>query len=70
MNRSVFMAKTGTLSGTIINKSGKPLGNVSVFINGTKKTASDLRGRYIIRDLKPGTYIVKFSKPGYSPIID
>lgn len=54
------------LKGKITNKSGTPLANVTVMINGTSKaTQTKEDGTYIIKDLLQGTHEIIVSCVGY-----
>jgi Carboxypeptidase regulatory-like domain len=64
---------TGSISGTVRSAGGKPLGDVTVSVGGSAKTASTKTltagdiGAFTVSGLPtPGTYAVTFSLPGYS----
>lgn len=59
--------KTGNLEGTVLDKTTKqPLELVNVVIDGTNLgAATDAKGRYEIRNIPVGVYIVRFSILGY-----
>ncbi|MCL5030495.1 MAG: TonB-dependent receptor [Bacteroidetes bacterium] len=55
-----------SISGTIMDSTGNPLPSVNVILKGTNfGTVSDIRGKFIINNLKPGNYNIEFSSIGY-----
>jgi uncharacterized membrane protein len=62
---------TATLQGTVKDKKdGSDLIGVSVIIKGTSLgAASDENGKFIIRNIKPGTYDVEVSYIGYAKVL-
>ena len=64
----VLAQNTGTISGTIKDKSTKEvLIGVNVLVQGTKTGAnSDFDGKYAIRNLSAGIYSLKFSFVGFT----
>ena len=69
----VAFAQSGSLKGKIIDKNtGEtlPFVNVVVERNGSQSggTATDFDGQYIIKPLDPGTYTIKASYIGYTPV--
>ncbi len=69
----VAFAQSGSLKGKIIDKNtGEtlPFVNVVVERNGSQSggTATDFDGQYTIKPLDPGTYTIKASYIGYTPI--
>ncbi|MDO7172047.1 TonB-dependent receptor [Mariniflexile sp. AS56] len=55
-----------TISGTIKDPSGVPLGGVNVILDGTSKgSVSDFDGDYAISNVENGTYKLKASSLGY-----
>ena len=61
----------GILRGRALEKGTKePLPNAAVTIVGTfYQTLTDFDGNFEIKDIKPGTYSVKFQFIGYQPIL-
>lgn len=57
----------GVLTGVVVDAElGFGVRGTTVLISGTGlQTTTDLEGRYVIRDIPPGTYDVLFSKGGY-----
>jgi TonB-dependent SusC/RagA subfamily outer membrane receptor len=60
-------AQTGTISGTIVDKSGRsPLNGVQVSIDGTGRgTLTDARGRYVLPGIPTGTVTVRAIMIGF-----
>jgi hypothetical protein len=70
------LAQTGAaLTGIVSDSSGAVLPGVTVeakspvLIEQTRSAVSDETGRYRIVDLRPGTYSVTFTLPGFAPVI-
>ncbi|HUF10810.1 MAG TPA: TonB-dependent receptor [Rhodothermales bacterium] len=63
-------AQTGKIAGRVIEAStGDPLPGVNVVIPGTLQgSTSDVEGYYFILNVKPGTYAVRSSFIGYTPV--
>jgi hypothetical protein len=67
-------ATTGTISGEVKDASGAVLPGVTVeaaspaLIEKVRTVASNGEGRYAIVDLRPGTYTVTFTLPGFSTV--
>ena len=61
---------TGKVAGKVLDaQTGEPLVGVNVMLVGTTLGASsDIEGEYFILNIPPGTYTVKASAVGYSPI--
>ncbi len=57
----------GKLAGRVVDEAGDPLPGVNVVVEGTGGVgaATDLDGYYVILNLPPGTYDVRFSAVGY-----
>jgi tetratricopeptide (TPR) repeat protein len=51
--------------GMIYDYESSPVSSVAVFINGRKIADSDIQGRFILNDVKKGTYTIKLTKKGY-----
>src|SRR5262249_25261032 len=63
-----------SISGNVKDSSGAVLPGVTVesasssLIEGARSTVTDENGHYRILDLRPGTYTVKFSLPGFTEV--
>jgi hypothetical protein len=62
---------SGTVSGQVTDQQGTPMPGVDISVtdpstNISLKTASNGAGRYIIVNVKPGTYNITFGKTGFS----
>jgi Carboxypeptidase regulatory-like domain len=61
------------IGGVVADPSGAPVAGVIVeassaaLIEKTRTTATDRAGRYRIEDLRPGTYLVRFTLQGWKP---
>ncbi|WP_369013419.1 TonB-dependent siderophore receptor [Flavobacterium anhuiense] len=63
---SVFAQEKATIKGQISSDSGTA-DNISVALKGTKiGTNTDTKGNYEIKNLKPGTYIIRVSAVGFT----
>jgi iron complex outermembrane receptor protein len=63
-------ARSFTLSGRVVNPSGKPVAQVSVGIAELRRGAnSDDDGRFAVPALPAGTYRVSFQRLGYAPLV-
>jgi len=71
LSESVFAGTTGKLTGRVTDKkTGEALPFVSVILEGTTYGAqTDLDGKYLILNISPGRYNVKFQYVGYQPVI-
>jgi hypothetical protein len=64
--------KTGTINGRVVNESGQPMGNATVFVRafGTagqvRRTSTDAEGFFQVSDVEPSAYIVSASLPAYT----
>jgi len=67
----VYSGTTGKLSGTIKDaQSGEPLVGANVIIEGTNfGAATNVKGEYVILNISPGKYSVKFSFIGYETLL-
>jgi len=65
---SVLLSQTGKISGVITDaQTGESLVGANVLVQGTSMgAAADLNGSYVILNLTPGTYTLKFSMVGYA----
>lgn len=63
----IYSGTTGKLAGTIKDaQTGEPLVGANVMIEGTNfGTATNINGEYVILNISPGRYNVKFSFIGY-----
>jgi hypothetical protein len=63
-----FAFAQGKIAGRVTdNATGDPLIGVNVSINGTTQgTSTDIDGNYIILNVRPGEYELKFSYIGFS----
>lgn len=60
-------AQTGSISGTVTTSDGKPAEYVSVTLKGTSKgDVTDGSGNYLVKAVKPGTYVILTSHVGAS----
>ncbi|UAB83935.1 TonB-dependent receptor [Zunongwangia sp. SCSIO 43204] len=61
-----FAQNSGTLKGQVVNSANQPIFNVNVALEGTAKgTETNQNGFYELRNVRPGTYTIKFSYVGY-----
>lgn len=65
---SVLLSQTGKIAGLITDaQTGEHLVGANVLVQGTSMgAAADVNGRYVILNLTPGTYTLKFSMVGYA----
>ncbi len=57
--------------GTVTAGDGSAIANASIVLSAGPKTVratSDVRGRFELKELRPGTYLISVVAPGYSPI--
>ncbi|QIU93323.1 TonB-dependent receptor [Bacteroides faecium] len=65
----VNVVKQGTIRGRIVDTSKQILPGASIYIENLKTgVTSDVNGYYTFANLTPGTYTVKVSYVGYSPV--
>jgi len=69
INLAAEEVHSGHISGIVVdNKTQQPLPGVNVMLVGTEQgTASDIDGRFYIRNLRPGSYHICFQMMGYEP---
>lgn len=68
-NGLLFAQQNGIISGTVTDDEDIPLFAVNVVIKQTTTGAiTDFDGKYIIRDVKPGNYILQFSYIGFTTV--
>ncbi len=60
---------TGTITGKTINKSNNALTGVTVMVNNTAKTKTDIDGRFALK-LPTGTYTISFTSIGYDTVFN
>lgn len=67
----VYAGTTGKLTGKVTDKkTGEPLPFVNITLEGTTiGAATDLDGKYVILNIPPGKYNVKFQYIGYQTVI-
>ncbi len=67
----VFAGTTGKLAGTIKDaQTGEALVGANVIIEGTNLgAATNINGEYVILNISPGRYNVKFSYIGYETLL-
>lgn len=64
---------TGTITGRVLNESGQPLPNATVFLGGSiplsqqLTTTTDSEGNFQVNDLDPALYRVSAAVPSYAP---
>ena len=68
---SVYAGTTGKLTGTVTDaETGEPLPFVNITLEGTQMgAATDIDGNYVILNIQPGTYNVKFQYIGYQTVV-
>lgn len=66
MGHLIILAQngTGSIKGTVKTRDGKPAEFVNVTIEGGKSAQVDTKGKYLLKDLKPGTYTLIASYVG------
>ena len=65
-----LLAQTGKITGFVTDTNGEPLPGVNVIIEGTTQgTATQPDGYYQILNVKPGTYSLKASFVGFTPVV-
>ena len=71
---TVALAQTGAIAGSVADETGGVLPGVTVeaaspaLIGGVRATVTDGAGLYTIEALRPGTYSVTFTLPGFSNV--
>ena len=69
------LAQTGAVAGSVVDETGGVLPGVTVeatspaLIEGVRSTVTDGAGLYTIEALRPGTYSVTFTLPGFSTFV-
>jgi hypothetical protein len=67
MVSSEVFAQTGSLKGVVIDETGQPAFDVTVFIPALKTgTVTELEGEYEVKNIPPGTYKIIFKGVGYA----
>lgn len=66
-----FAGTTGKIAGKVVDKnSGEPLFGANIMIVGTNYgAAADYNGEYFIINIPPGTYELKASMVGFTPVV-
>lgn len=66
MGHLIILAQngTGSIKGTVKTRDGKPAEFVNVTIEGGKSAQVDTKGKYLLKDLKPGSYTLFASYVG------
>ena len=66
MGHLIMLAQngSGTIRGTVKTRDGKPAEFVNVTIEGGKSAQVDTKGKYFLKDLKPGSYTLIASYVG------
>ena len=60
----------GSITGTVVNRNGKPLMNANVYLQNTNYgSSSNQKGYFQIRNIQPGTYTLVASDMGYKKYI-
>jgi hypothetical protein len=66
------LAQGLSLAGTVRDAEGRPLAGVAVRLAtrsaGTRVTATDDSGRYVLGDLDAAFYVVSFEREGYTTV--
>ena len=63
------------ITGQVWDEYGGPLAGVTIelshdeLFNMIRRVVTDAEGRYVVLDLKPGTYRIRFSREGFSTAI-
>ena len=67
----LFAGTTGKLTGKVTDsQTGEPLPGANVLINGTNLgSATDVNGNFLILNIPPDTYSIRFSYLGYETTI-
>lgn len=58
---------TGSISGTVLDAQGQPLGNVCVWVQNVAGTTTDGAGQYFVDNVPVGQHRVQFSECGVEP---
>lgn len=68
---STALAQTGKIAGTVTDAAtGEPLIGVNVVIEGTTQgSVTNMDGYYVILNVKPGTYALRASYIGFTPVV-
>lgn len=73
---STQASKPGTISGRVVNESGRPLPNARVILRrlgslepGNTDTTADLEGKFEVSGLQPVNYQIAASLRGYAPLL-
>ena len=61
----VSLGGTGVITGLITDASGAVIADAEISLNNIYATKTDSGGRYYFRGVRPGTYTLRFSSPGF-----
>ena len=69
--RSEASAQAGAVAGTVTNRqTGQPLASVQVYLQNTSHgTITDTNGRFLLADVRPGTYTAVAQLIGFSQLV-
>ncbi len=62
VRRTVRLAETGTLSGTVLLGTGEPIANSYILLENGQSIRSDTQGRFEFRNVAPGNYRLTASR--------
>jgi len=71
---ALALAQSSGIAGTVLDQSGGALPGVTVevssaaMIEGSRTTITNGEGRYVLAELRPGSYIVTFTLTGFSTV--
>lgn len=67
---NIAFSQTGSITGKILDENGEPMYGATVQIEGTAVgTLSDFDGQYTLKNIKAGTYRVRYYMITYKPMI-
>jgi iron complex outermembrane receptor protein len=63
--------QSGTISGTVLDQTGKPIPDAAVELksestDASRSVASDAEGKFLVSDLAVGSYAIRVSAPGFA----
>ena len=64
------LSDEGYMYAMIYDYDSLPVTGVAVYLNGIKVTDSDIQGRFVLEDMKPGNYRIRLVKRGYETFED
>src|SRR5215216_6724102 len=67
-------ATTGSITGKVVNESGQPLPNATVYVQATgarvtEPLITDREGAFKVSGLKTGSYLVQTTMPSYTSVL-